>query len=178
VVRVYDHNISVYQGKVVSEQIQTINPLTWIGEFLARFRVPKLPDLPRFSGGLVGYFGYDTVRYIEPVCAKGNLKDPLETPDILLMLSDEVVVFDNIKCKLHLIVHANPSETDAFALAQRRLNTLVARLRENEPVTYHTPEGKHIKECDFKSGFSRVHYEQAVQRAKKYIKYLSCITSP
>ncbi|RKZ41312.1 MAG: anthranilate synthase component I [Gammaproteobacteria bacterium] len=169
VVRVYDHNISVYQGKVVSEQIQTINPLTWIGEFLARFRVPKLPDLPRFSGGLVGYFGYDTVRYIEPVCAKGNLKDPLETPDILLMLSDEVVVFDNIKCKLHLIVHANPSETDAFALAQRRLNTLVARLRENEPVTYHTPEGKHIKECDFKSGFSRVHYEQAVQRAKKYI---------
>jgi len=168
-VRVYDHDISVYQGKVVSEQIQTTDPLAWIEEFLGRFRVPKLPDLPRFSGGLVGYFGYDTVRYIEPRLAKGDLKDPLGTPDILLMVSDEIVVFDNLKGKLYLIVHTNPSQTDAFTLAQRRLDTLIARLREHQPEIYDTTQSKHITEKDFESGFSRSHYEQAVQRAKEYI---------
>ncbi len=169
VVRVYGHDIFVYQDGSIIEQEKTTDPLAWIAEFQARFRVPKLPDFPRFAGGLVGYFGYDTVQYIEPrLISKENLNDPLGTPDILLMVSDEIVVFDNLKGKLHLIVHAAPSQ-DALNLAEQRLDALVKRLHENVPSMYNRKSGNSITETDFESGFIRPDYEKAVKRAKEYI---------
>jgi anthranilate synthase component 1 len=169
VVQVYGNDIFVYQDGSIIEQEKTTDPLAWIAEFQARFRVPKLPDFPRFAGGLVGYFGYDTVQYIEPrLASKENLNDPLGTPDILLMVSDEIVVFDNLKGKLYLIVHAAPSQ-DALNLAEQRLDVLVKRLHEHKPSIYNTMSGNSITETDFESGFIRPDYEKAVKRAKEYI---------
>src|SRR5690606_22388497 len=101
-----------------------------IEQFRARYNVPHIEGLPRFTGGLVGYFGYDTVRYIEPRLARCSKPDLLATPDILLMVSDEVVVFDNLRGRLYLVVHVDPDQEDAFERAQERLDGLVEKLRQ------------------------------------------------
>lgn len=169
IVQVYGHNITVSTSGEITEQSKVDDPLAWISDFQESFRVPKLDDLPRFNGGLVGYFGYDTVRYIEPRLAQCELKDPLATPDILLMVSDEVLVFDKLKGKLYFIIHATPSQPDAYAKAEQRLDSLVKRLRDNIPYNLDTADSDTITETDFKSGFPRPAFENAVKRAKEYI---------
>ncbi len=153
-------------GKVISRK-QTQDPLRDIEEFKQQFRVPELPGVPRFAGGLVGYFGYDTIRYIEPRLACDN-DDPLQNPDILLMVSDQVVVFDNLSGKLHIIVHANTDEKDALKQAQLQLDQITQKL-SNSVIKQPAPDKRDVHEHDFKSGFTREKFEQAVERIKHYI---------
>ena len=91
--------------------------------------MPKLDGLPGFAGGLVGWFGFECIEYIEPRLRANAKRDDLGTPDILLMHSDELAVFDNLKGRLYLVVHADPREPQALARANRRLDALVHRLR-------------------------------------------------
>jgi len=95
--------ISVFNEDKLSEEITDQNPLDFVDEFMSQFKTPQNLDLPRFSGGLAGYFGYETIQYIEPRLTKEFLDDKLDLPDILLMLSDEVVVFDNVSGKLYFV---------------------------------------------------------------------------
>ena len=113
VLKVFGNNITIEDDGKVVEQLERSDPLDFIEEYQARFKVPELDGLPRFNGGLVGYFAYDTIRYIEPKLAASCPEDPLGTPDILLMVSDQLVVFDNLSGKLMLIYHADPSIDDA-----------------------------------------------------------------
>ncbi|MFP4079886.1 MAG: anthranilate synthase component I, partial [Ectothiorhodospira sp.] len=126
VVRVQGREVCLEEDGRVVEQARVEDPLEWLEAFRARFRVPDLPHLPRFSGGLVGYFGYDTIRYIEPRLADGDKPDPLGVPDILLMVSDELVAYDNLAGRLYLVVHAAP---DGYDKARERLDALEAGLR-------------------------------------------------
>ena len=125
--------------------------------------------MPRFSGGLVGYFGYDTVRYIEPKLANCPNPDSLETPDILLMLSEEVVVFDNLSGKLRLIVYVDPAGENAFDAGERRLQQLIEKLAtialERKPLAARSK----VDESQFVSGFTKEGYEAAVRKAQEYI---------
>ncbi len=168
VLQVSGQQITLLRDGQISEQFETDDPLTWIESFQARYKVPELEELPRFTGGLVGYFGYDTVRYIEPRLAHCPNPDPLQTPDILLMVSDEVVVFDNLSGKLYVIIHCNPVETDAWQRGQQRLGELVDRLSCPVQHRFH-PRPVQIEETDFISGFSQESFERAVERAKQYI---------
>ena len=168
VLQVSGQQITLLRDGQISEQFETDDPLTWIESFQARYKVPELEELPRFTGGLVGYFGYDTVRYIEPRLAHCPNPDPLQTPDILLMVSDEVVVFDNLSGKLYVIIHSNPAETDAWQRGQQRLGELVDRLSCPVQHRFH-PRPVQIEETDFISGFSQESFERAVERAKQYI---------
>ena len=145
------------------------DPLAWVESLRARYRVAPVEGLPRFSGGLVGYFGYDTVRYIEPRLGPCPSPDPLATPDILLMVSEEVLVFDNLAGRLYVIVHADPSREGALARAHDRLGELVERLRGAAPVYPGTAAGRRIREQDFVSGFTREGFEAAVERSRRYI---------
>lgn len=154
-------------GKIV-ESLHSDDPLTWIENFQARYQVAEVDDLPRFTGGLVGYFGYDTIRYIEPKLSSCPNPDELNTPDILLMVSEEVVVFDNLSGKLYLIVHVNPAQADAFASAQQRLDELETRLREATPRA-EPRAGNEVNEADFVSGFTETGFKQAVEAARQYI---------
>src|SRR5688572_15801396 len=99
-IRVRGRHIRVEEGERVLEEIEVADPLAWIEQYRQTIKVPRLADLPRFHGGLVGYFGYDTIRYIEPKLATCPNPDDLDTPDILLLLSDELVVFDSLLGKL------------------------------------------------------------------------------
>ncbi|MGI9276111.1 MAG: anthranilate synthase component I [Endozoicomonas sp.] len=152
----------------ITEEHRTDDPLTFIKEFQKRYRVPELPDLPRFTGGLVGYFAYDTVRYIEPRLHDSVPKDELGTPDILLMVSDELVVFDNLSGKLILVTHADPDEPSALDKAQYRLDILVRRLQSSNVLPPVQASLNPVTEDDFKSGMGREGYEAAVETIKEY----------
>ncbi|MAL97369.1 MAG: anthranilate synthase component I [Alteromonadaceae bacterium] len=164
--------VRVFEGQDLIEEDQVEDPLTFVEAFQARFRAPDLDELPRFNGGLVGYFGYDTVRYIEPRLASSVPPDELGTPDILLMVSDEVLVFDNLRSKLLLVVHADPSEAEAFERAQRRITELEKQLRQRQAVGPVTPaelRNATIRESDFVPGFSQQQFQAAVGRIKEYV---------
>ncbi|WP_103921140.1 anthranilate synthase component I [Candidatus Venteria ishoeyi] len=170
VLKIHEHRVQVFVDGKLTEETQAKDPLAWVEQFQQRFKVPELADLPRFTGGLVGYFGYDTIRYIEPRLDKVQHPDPLQTPDILLMLSEEVVVFDNLSGKLYLIVHADPAIAQAFDSAQQRLNELVTQLQS--PLLHavvEVSEQNTVQESDFVSGFTQPGYEQAVAKSKQYI---------
>ncbi len=167
------HTIDATSGKpkvTETETYEAADPLTFIEEFQQRFKVPDLEYLPRFNGGLVGYFGYDTVRYIEPKLAKSVPPDELNTPDILLMVSDEVVVFDNLSGRLILIHHVDPAAPDALTQAEARLDTLETKLRQPLPEhNLHVEHEQQAEEGDFQSRFAQPDFEAAVDRIKEYV---------
>jgi anthranilate synthase component 1 len=166
--KVQGDRISVQAGDTVIEQLQTEDPLGYVGSFLDRYEVESKPDMPRFTGGLVGYFGYDTIGYIEPRLRNDAKPDPLANPDILLLLSEELLVFDNLAGKLMVIVHADPDEPGSLTRAERRLDALVAALDRPLP-NLHQSIPRQIEESDFVSEFTQTAYYQAVERIKRYI---------
>ncbi len=167
-IRIHGKQIKIIENENVIKTIEHNDPLEWIEQFHAQFKVADLPDLPRFTGGLVGYFGYDTIRYIEPRLGECPNDDPLQVPDILLMVSDEVLVFDNLAGKLFLIHYANPEEDNAYKHGCKRLRELVADLKNTVPRVPLAKASK-VKESDFVSGFTEEKFKQAVLKAKDYI---------
>jgi anthranilate synthase component 1 len=155
-------------GRAVVEETVS-DPLQRIAQLQHEFRVPKLDELPLFSGGLVGYFGYETVQLIEPKLQTGDKKDELGTADIELLLSEEVAVLDNLEGRLWLIVHADPDQPDAYALAQRRLDELERQLRSGGTGYGLRVQGDAIEERDFSYGFERKDFVDAVEKSKEYI---------
>jgi len=147
------------------------DPFAEVERLRAEHRVPALQGLPGFTGGLVGWFGFECVRYIEERLADANDKpDELGTPDILLMLSEELAVFDNLKGRLYLIVHADPSEPQAWARANRRLDALTHRLRHGGTAYPETLVPAALDESHFVSGFTREGFIEAVQKSKDLIR--------
>ena len=170
VLKVFGHSIRVETDGEVVEQAEVSDPLEFVEQFQTRYRAAELPGLPRFNGGLVGYFGYDCVRYVEKRLADSAPDDVIGTPDILLMVSDEVVVFDNLSGKLILISHADPAVEDALDEAQLRLDELVSRLRFSVPQQDTQPsERREVSESEFKSSFGEQQYKDSVDRIKEYI---------
>lgn len=157
-------------GKIV-EARNTVDPFGDIEAFQSQFQPPELPELPRFTGGLVGYFGYDVVRYVEPRLAGSCPPDELGVPDILLVVSDEVVVFDNLSGKLFLIVHADPATDNALGNAQERLGELETRLQQPCPsLPALSLQGEGIGEDAFVSSLGEAGYEAAVEAIKEYTR--------
>ena len=148
------------------ETIQEVaNPLDYISEYQARFKVAPLPDLPRFTGGLAGYFGYDTVRYIEPRLAATQKPDTLGTPDILLMLTEQLAVVDNLSGKLTFIVYADPARDDAYTVARERLRELVGLLRLPVDIPFAPP----VPRTAAQSEFGEAAFKAAVEKSRRYI---------
>ncbi|MEK7797110.1 MAG: chorismate-binding protein, partial [Pseudomonadota bacterium] len=168
--RVTSHEMTVEKDGQVLERETVTDPLDTVRAFKARYTVPEIDGLPRFTGGLVGYFGYETVRYIEPRLGKMAKPDAIGAPDILLTVSDEVVVFDNLKGKLYVVIHVNPAIEDAFNKANRRLDELVARLGEGVADSGKTGGLDPIGESDFVSAFTQQGFENAVEKSLAYIR--------
>ena len=141
------------------------NPLDFIGQYQQRFKVALRPGLPRFCGGLAGYFGYDAVRYIEKKLEKSCPPDTLGCPDILLLQCEELAVIDNLSGKLYLIVYADPKQSEAYANAKKRLRELKELLRNSVSAPLVKPSQNHPSERDF----AKEDYIRAVERAKELI---------
>ncbi len=168
-VKIFGNDIRIENAGQVTETLQHDNPLVWIEAFKQRFKVPDIDGLPRFNGGLVGYFGYETIGYIEPRLKATAKDDPIGSPDILLMVSEEMLVFDNLSGKMLLLTHANPEQAGAYDLAQKRLDELVLKLRELKANARSAHIAKQVDEADFVSGFTQQGFEDAVLKAKEYI---------
>ena len=153
----------VTDGEVV--EVHEGNPLDTIADYQKRFKVALRPGLPRFCGGLAGYFGYDAVRYIEPKLAATQKTGGIDTPDILLLQCEELAVIDNLSGRLYLIVYANPAEPEAFSKAKRRLAALSDKLHYS--VT--APQVKRGASHSVEREFAKADYLAAVVRAKEYI---------
>ena len=162
-------NEVVTDGKVVEKN--TDNPLDFVDTYFKRFKVAVQAGLPRFCGGLAGYFGYDTVRYIESRLAKHKLPDELGVPDIQLMLTEELAVIDNVAGKIYFIVYADPSMADGFEKAQSRLKELLACL--DKPV--NMPATLPSTKTDLVRKFKAADFENAVRKTKEYILAGDCM---
>ncbi len=154
----------VTDGRVV--ETSRANPLDFISDYQKRFKVALRPGLPRFCGGLAGYFGYDTVRYIEKKLEASCPPDTLGCPDILLLQCEELAVIDNLSGKLYLIVYADPAQPEAFANAKKRLRELKEQLKYSVSAPVVKPSQSHPAERDF----AKADYLAAVERAKRLIE--------
>lgn len=158
-----NHIEVIHNDKVV--ETKEGNPLEFIPEFQSRFKVAITSGMPRFCGGLAGYFGYDAVRYIEKRLAHSAPKDDLHIPDIQLLLTEELAVIDNLTGKLFLIIYADPTKPEAYSKAKYRLKNLRDMLKRpvEVPVTSGSVRTETIRE------FAKEDYLKAVAKAKEYI---------
>ncbi|MCP5205183.1 MAG: anthranilate synthase component I [Pseudomonadales bacterium] len=172
VLKVFGYRVEVWVDGVLAESEEVADPLAFAEQFQLRYRTAPRADLPVFHGGLVGYFGYDTVRYVEPRLAGSAPPDRLGTPDILLMLSEEVLVFDNLAGTIRLVVNADPAQPAALERAQQRLRELVAKLPQPMAVLPDIALGA-ADSADLEQGaesdFSEAQYAAAVERVKEYV---------
>ena len=168
VIKIIENEINIFEAGELIENFSSEDPLDFIDELQRSYTLVEDPELPPFNGGLVGYFSYDCVRYIEKKLAHSSPPDTLGTPDALFMVSEEVAVFDNLKNKVHLIVLVD--DKDQLNDAKDRLDELEEKL--NQPISsgnFKKPE-KSISESDFISGFGEQEFKNSVEKAKSYIQ--------
>ncbi|MEM7304014.1 MAG: anthranilate synthase component I [Pseudomonadota bacterium] len=167
--QVFENDISIFRQGELVESVKHDDPLEWIDNYRKRFSVPNIENIPRFIGGLVGYFGYDTIRYIEPRLGKCNKPDEFGNADIMLMLSTEFLVFDNLKGSVYIIVLAECQTDDSFDRAQQRINDIASGLQNDISLPPLDVKVETSKELNFISGFSEQGFKEAVVKAKDYI---------
>jgi anthranilate synthase component 1 len=165
VIKVFDYEIRIEKNGVLIESFQVEDPLQWIEDYQQKFKVPTIAQLPDFNGGLVGYFGYEIVRYIEPKLKDMQTIDALNIPDILLMLSNDLVVFDNLANRAFLITHLNPNEQN-YNEAMVHLDALENKI---EQTTIEKFVSKSQEEVKFSSQFGEDEFKKTVERIQKYI---------
>ena len=166
---VHGNDLKIIKSGESIESWVSRDPLEDIKNFHAKFKVPDLEDLPKFTGGLVGYFGYDTVRYIEPTLESGRKPNELNIPDICLMISDQVVVFDNLSGRLFIVVYVDVRGGGTYATGIARLDELAIQLQFpilSRPALSLQQEAD---ESDFESAFGKTGFEDAVEKCRKYI---------
>ncbi len=147
------------------------NPLDFVEAYQKRFKVALRPGLPRFCGGLAGYFGYDTVRYIEKKLADTRLPGGIGTPEIQLLQTEELAVIDNLSGRLYLIVYADPRTPEAYFSAQKRLSQLADQLR----YSVSAPQVKRGASHPVEREYAKADFEAAVVKAKEYIAAGDCM---
>ena len=170
--RVFGNRVEVLVDGAVVEQAEVADPLQYVEDFQQRYRSAPDAGLPVFHGGLVGYFGYDTVRYVEPRLRAGAPRDELGNPDILLMVSEEVLVFDNLSGTIRLIINADPQRPGALQEARERLSRLALKLREPMPPLPDVALGgadSDALEASATSHFDEAGFARVVERIKDYV---------
>jgi anthranilate synthase component 1 len=169
-IEVHGKQIRELEGDKVLQHQVADDPLAWIEAYQNQFKVVDDPKLPAFSGGLVGYFGYDTVRYIEPrLQVSMPERDDIGAPDIQLLVSEELVVFDNLSGQVHVIVHADVGDDNGFDQAQTRLDELVAKLSHSAEIPADNASFTQIDEADFVSSYGESAFKQDVERIQEYV---------
>jgi anthranilate synthase component 1 len=161
----HDNQVQVLENNVVVETVENTNPLDFVKSYQARYKTPPYEGLPRFTGGLTGYFGYETVRYIEKRLAGVKKPDAINVPDVLLMVSEEIAVVDNLSSKLYFIVYANTDQANAYDTALNRLNDLAKMLRKSVTIPESSPSETSVATSEF----GEDNFKAAVKKAQQYI---------
>ena len=166
IIKVNEYEIFVEKNGYLQEKFVVQDPLAWIEDFQEQFKVPQLDSLPDFNGGLVGYFGYEIIRYIEPKLKNIEKKDELNVPDILLMVSNDLLVVDNLTSKVHIITHVSP-EDGSFDDGIAKLDLIESNIKKS--FEHDATQSEKIKSQDFISSFGKNNFVHAVEKVQKYI---------
>ena len=166
IIKVNEYEIFVEKNGHLQEKFVVQDPLAWIEDFQEQFKVPQLDSLPDFNGGLVGYFGYEIIRYIEPKLKNIEKKDELNVPDILLMVSNDLLVVDNLTSKVHIITHVSP-EDGSFDDGIAKLDLIESNIKKS--FEHDATQSEKIKSQDFISSFGKKNFVHAVEKVQKYI---------
>lgn len=182
VLKVFANQVQIEEQGQIVEEHDVDDPLEFIAAYQKQFKVAPVEGLPKFDGGLVGYFGYDVVRYVEKRLAESCPEDDIGNPDILLMQSEEVMVFDNLSGKLFFIVVADPSTPNAYAKAQRRITLMRGQLRRayQGPIGQPLIQPREVTEDDFVSGYGEEAFKKSVEEIKNYVlagDIMQCVIS-
>ena len=165
-----DNKIKYFISNKLVEDIETNNPIDWIEEFQNKFNVPNDPDLPKFQGGLVGYFGFDTVKYFEPAIKATIQKDEMDTPDICLIVSKEFLIFDKINNKIHIVIYTN-NNLNSFKESQDKIKKLEIFLRDEiipeDNIRKHAKDK--INNLDIHYHFNKNDFISSVDKIKQFI---------
>jgi anthranilate synthase component 1 len=161
--------LTLKEDGVLVKRSEVGDPLDFVAELQQEFHSPHLPELPLFTGGLVGYFGYEIVHRFESRLADESKPDELGTPDMVLLESEEVAVFDNLAGRLYLVVNVDPRRHDGWPAAQRRLDELGQKLRQIGSGYGPMPDGSAPNPESFKLGFGKDDFINAVKKSKEYI---------
>ncbi len=164
IIKVEDNKISYIDNNNVKE-IETDDPLDWIEKFYTENKVANLPKDVPFSGGLVGYFGYETIKFIEKKL-KVEKKDSLGVPDIFLFVCNEIIVFDNLKKCIHIIVNAKTDKVDSYEISISRINEIEELIYKKTKISFSK---KSFDKTEFTSSFKKENFMDAVKKTKKYI---------
>jgi len=166
IIKVHGYEVSIEKNGHLDEKFKVEDPLAWIQTYQEQFKVPQLDSLPDFNGGLVGYFGYEIIRYIEPKLKNIDKTDELNVPDILLMVSNDLLVVDNLTSKVHIITHVSP-EKESFNDGMEKLNLIEANIKKS--FDHKTNKSEMIQSEDFISSFGKNNFVHAVEKVQKYI---------
>ena len=166
VIKVYNYEVRVEKNGQIIEKNDVDDPLAWIEDYQNTFKVPKLENLPDFNGGLVGYFGYEIIRYIEPKLENIDKTDELNVPDILLMVSNDLLVVDNLSSKVYIITHIDPTK-NSYDDAILKLDAIDKDIKQL--IEHKTSASENIKPSDFVSSFGKKNFLKAVKDVQKYI---------
>ncbi len=166
VIKVYNYQVRVEKNGQLIETKDVEDPLSWIENYQNSFKVPKLENLPDFNGGLVGYFGYEIIRYIEPKLENIDKTDELNVPDILLMVSNDLLVVDNLSSRVYIITHINPAN-NSYEDAILKLNKIANNIKQS--FEHKKSASENIKSSDFISSFGKEDFLKAVKDVQKYI---------
>ena len=166
VIKVYNYEVRVEKNGKIIEKNNVDDPLAWIEDYQNTFKVPKLENLPDFNGGLVGYFGYEIIRYIEPKLENIDKTDELNVPDILLMISNDLLVVDNLSSKVYIITHIDPTE-NSYDDAILKLDSIDKDIKQ--VFEHKKSASENIKPTDFVSNFGKKNFLKAVKDVQKYI---------
>jgi anthranilate synthase component 1 len=165
-----DNKIKYFISNKLVEDIETNNPIDWIEEFQNKFNVPNDLDLPKFQGGLVGYFGFDTVKYFEPAIKATIQKDEMDTPDICLIVSKEFLIFDKINNKIHIVIYTN-NNLNSFKESQDKIKKLEIFLRDEiipeDNIRKHAKDK--INNLDIHYHFNKNDFISSVDKIKQFI---------
>ena len=168
VLRLREGRITRHIDGELVEDVRPDAPMAWLRDAVSGETVIGDPRLPRFDGGWVGYIGYDAVRYIEPRVACAN-DDPLGLPEALLMRSEDLVIFDNLRGLMYLVTHCAAGDAAEHAVAEQRLDAWQAELAKPAAADYLMPDPD-APEPDFVSGMSRETFCDVVERIREYIR--------
>lgn len=169
VIKIYGNNVKIYLNEELTEDFTVENIFKWIEEYKSQFKVLEDNAVSNaFNGGLVGFFAYDIIRQIESKLSKHNKKSDLGTPDILLMQSEEVLIFDSLLGQLNILVLAKLNDPVAYKESARRLVDIQKSLRDNR-INLPETTNVEIKESDFKYHFSQNDFKKSVDKIKQYI---------
>ena len=163
-IKVRDNVISYINNGDVKE-IKSDDPLGWIENFYSENQVTNLPVGVPFSGGLVGYFGYETIKFIEKKL-ETNKKDSLDVPDIFLFVCNEIIIFDNLENSVQIIINTKTDQEDSYERSICRMDEIEKLIYKKERIS---SSEKILDKSEFTSSFKKENFMNAVNKTKEYI---------